>query len=166
MENKNSLYVLGFLILLGIAGGIYISKTGTNQAFSTSSAEATMEPVVQGESTGSVETKMDDKLIIVDEKVGTGAEALLGTQITVNYLGTFTDGTKFDSSYDPGRTPFTFTLGSGNVIQGWEQGFTGMKVGGKRKLTVPPSLGYGPNDYQSIPGNSTLIFEVELLKVE
>ena len=86
-------------------------------------------------------------------------------QITVHYSGTFTDGTKFDSSYDRG-TPFTFTLGIGEVIKGWDLRISSMKVGGKRKLTIPSSLGYGPNDYQSIPQNSLLIFEVELLKVE
>ena len=102
---------------------------------------------------------------IEDIQVGTGNEAVSGKKITVNYVGTLTDGTKFDSSYDRNE-PFTFNLGSGQVIQGWEQGFEGMKVGGKRKLTIPPDLGYGNRSTGSIPPNSTLIFEVELLKVE
>lgn len=104
-------------------------------------------------------------LTITDERVGTGAEAVPGRTITVNYKGTFQDGSKFDSSYDRGE-PFTFALGGGQVIAGWDQGFAGMKVGGKRKIVVPPALGYGPNDYGPIPGNSTLIFEVELLDVK
>ena len=110
--------------------------------------------------------KMEEKLIIQDEKIGSGAEAVSGKKITVNYSGTLTDGTKFDSSYDR-NTPFTFTLGAGEVIQGWDQGFAGMKVGGKRKLTIPASLGYGSQGAGSvIPADATLIFEVELLNVE
>ena len=163
--NKKTIFVIGFLILLGIGGGIYIAKTGSNQAFPTSSPTSTIEGAIEGTSTDSAKTKMEDKLITEDVKVGTGAEAVAGRKITVHYSGTFTDGTKFDSSYDRG-TPFTFTLGIGEVIKGWDLGISGMKVGGKRKLTIPSSLGYGPNDYQSIPGNSALIFEVELLKVE
>lgn len=103
---------------------------------------------------------------IEDERIGTGTEAKAGDSITVNYLGTLLNGTKFDSSYDRG-TPLTFTLGAGKVIRGWDQGLQAMKVGGKRKLTIPPDLAYGaqsPNP--KIPANSTLVFEVELLKVE
>ena len=165
MGNKNSLYLLLFLILLGIIGGVYISKN-KNQTFPTSSPEATIQSAVEGEATSSTETKMEDKLIIVDEKVGTGDLATSGKKITVNYSGTLTNGTKFDSSYDRG-TPFVFNLGAGEVIKGWDQGFDGMKVGGKRKLTIPPSLGYGEAGAGgAIPPNATLIFEVELLKVE
>lgn len=109
--------------------------------------------------------EQSSELNIEDVKVGDGDEAVAGKNVTVHYVGTFPDGSKFDSSRDRG-TPFSFVLGSGNVIQGWDQGVVGMKVGGVRKLVVPPSLGYGPNDYGSIPGNSTLLFEVELLKVE
>ncbi|KKR78840.1 MAG: FKBP-type peptidylprolyl cis-trans isomerase [Parcubacteria group bacterium GW2011_GWA2_40_8] len=102
-----------------------------------------------------------------DLVVGTGAEAKAGDTVSVNYVGTLTDGTKFDSSYD--RTqPFSFTIGTGSVIQGWEQGIPGMKEGGKRKLTIPAELGYGDRvaGGGAIPANSTLIFEVELLNVE
>ena len=170
MGNKNSLYLLLFLILLGIVGGVYISKN-KNQTFPTSSPEATIdagniEPAVEGQATSSAQTNMEDKLIIEDAKVGTGDLATSGKKITVNYSGTLTDGTKFDSSYDRG-TPFVFNLGAGEVIKGWDQGFDGMKVGGKRKLTIPPSLGYGEAGAGgAIPPNATLIFEVELLKVE
>lgn len=111
------------------------------------------------------EVKTMDGLIIQDITIGTGAEAVSGKKITVNYAGTLTDGTKFDSSYDRG-TPFSFTLGAGEVIKGWDQGFAGMKVGGKRKLTIPPELGYGAAGAGGVIGpNATLIFEVELLGV-
>jgi len=106
-----------------------------------------------------------DGLTITDEVVGTGAEAKAGDSVTVNYTGTFTNGQVFDSSLNPGRTPFTFTLGAGQVIAGWDEGVAGMRVGGKRKLVIPSSLAYGPNDYGPIPGGSTLNFEVELLSV-
>jgi FKBP-type peptidyl-prolyl cis-trans isomerase len=100
-----------------------------------------------------------------DKKIGTGAEATAGKTVTVHYVGTLTDGSKFDSSRDRGQG-FTFRLGAGQVIQGWDQGVAGMKVGGLRKLTIPPELGYGSRGFPgAIPPNSTLIFEVELLDV-
>ena len=103
----------------------------------------------------------------IDElEVGTGAEARAGQQVSVHYVGTLTDGSKFDSSRDRGR-PFSFALGAGQVIKGWDQGVAGMKVGGKRKLTIPPELGYGAGGYPPvIPANATLVFEVELLEVQ
>lgn len=105
------------------------------------------------------------ELQIEDVVVGVGEEATAGNRIVVHYTGRFVDGTIFDSSVTRSE-PFQFVLGSGQVIRGWDEGIVGMKVGGKRILAVPPELGYGPNDYGPIPGNSTLIFEVELLKVE
>lgn len=106
-----------------------------------------------------------DGLKIEDEIIGTGAEAKSGDTVTVNYLGTLENGKKFDSSYDRNQ-PFTTQIGVGQVIKGWDEGIVGMKVGGKRKLTIPPALGYGSQDMGSIPPNSTLIFEVELLGVK
>ncbi|MFA6227052.1 MAG: FKBP-type peptidyl-prolyl cis-trans isomerase [Candidatus Paceibacterota bacterium] len=100
-----------------------------------------------------------------DTVVGIGAVATAGKEVTVHYTGVFTSGQKFDSSRDRG-VPFTFKLGSGMVIKGWDIGIEGMKVGGKRILIIPPEFGYGANDYGPIPGNSTLIFEVELLSVK
>ena len=105
------------------------------------------------------------KLTSQDIVVGTGDEALVGNRVTVHYTGRFVDGTIFDSSVSRNE-PFQFVLGGGQVIKGWDQGIVGMRVGGKRVLSVPPELGYGSNDYGPIPGGSTLIFEVELLKVE
>ena len=105
------------------------------------------------------------KLESTDEVVGTGDEAVAGKTVSVNYLGTLTDGTKFDSSYDRNQ-PFEFRLGAGEVIKGWDEGVAGMKVGGKRKLVIPPDLGYGAQANGKIPANSTLVFEVELLAVK
>ena len=104
-------------------------------------------------------------LQVQDLVVGSGAEAIAGKRVSVHYTGTLTNGSKFDSSLDRG-TPFQFVLGAGQVIKGWDQGVSGMKVGGKRKLTIPPELGYGARGYPPvIPPNSTLVFEVELLGV-
>lgn len=98
--------------------------------------------------------------------VGSGAEAVAGKRVTVHYVGTLTNGSKFDSSRDRGQG-FTFKLGVGQVISGWDQGVAGMKIGGVRKLTIPPELGYGARGFPPvIPANSTLLFEVELLGVE
>lgn len=103
-------------------------------------------------------------LKVEDIVIGTGQEAVTGSNLTVNYRGTLLNGAQFDSSYDRGQ-PFTFVVGAGQVIAGWDQGLVGMKVGGKRRLTIPPELGYGSQGAGTIPPNSTLVFEVELLKV-
>lgn len=107
-----------------------------------------------------------NELQITDVKPGSGDEATDGKKVTVHYTGTLADGTKFDSSKDR-DAPFVFTLGSGMVIAGWDMGVKGMKVGGVRKLIIPSHLGYGSRSVGSvIPPNATLLFEVELLKVE
>jgi FKBP-type peptidyl-prolyl cis-trans isomerase len=104
-------------------------------------------------------------LQIEDLHLGEGAEATTGRLVSVHYTGWLLDGPKFDSSLDRG-TPFSFPLGAGHVIAGWDQGVAGMKVGGKRKLTIPPHLGYGDRGAGGvIPGGATLVFEVELLGV-
>jgi FKBP-type peptidyl-prolyl cis-trans isomerase len=108
----------------------------------------------------------NEKLGIKDLVVGKGAEAKAGDSVKVHYAGTLTDGKEFDASKKRGQ-PFEFELGAGRVIKGWDQGVAGMKVGGKRKLTIPPSLGYGARGSPPvIPPNSTLLFDVELLEVK
>ena len=142
---------------------------------------------IKAEATGDSTTKMDagkaaaakkggdlvttkSGLKYTDEVVGTGVEATAGKSVDVHYTGWLDEsgkkGKKFDSSVDRGQ-PFSFRLGAGQVIKGWDEGVAGMKVGGKRTLIIPAALGYGPNGYPPvIPGNSTLIFDVELLKVK
>lgn len=103
--------------------------------------------------------------LIEDLTLGTREEAANGKKVKVHYTGTFTDGIKFDSSLDQGKA-FEFVLGTGQVIKGWDLGIAGMKVGGKRKLTIPPHLAYGEKGSGNvIPPNATLIFEVELLEI-
>ena len=108
--------------------------------------------------------KTPSGLVIEDLVVGNGDAASAGQRVSVHYTGWLTDGKKFDSSKDRGQ-PFMFSLGRGEVIRGWDEGVTGMKVGGKRKLTIPPELAYGASAVGSIPPNATLIFEIELVSV-
>ncbi len=131
-------------------------------------------PTTDAEKPGTIDTtaapnnvKQGDVMELqkTDITTGTGKEAVSGTTVTVNYTGTLTNGTKFDSSLDRNQ-PFTFQLGAGQVIKGWDEGVVGMKVGGKRKLVIPPEMGYGNQATGSIPANSTLVFEVDLLDVK
>lgn len=105
------------------------------------------------------------KLAITDAVVGTGAVAKDGDTVSVQYIGKLIDGKVFDSTSAHGGKPFSFVLGSGQVIKGWDEGLVGMKVGGTRLLIIPPALGYGARALGPIPANSTLIFEVKLLSV-
>lgn len=105
------------------------------------------------------------KLVIEDILVGTGAEVKVGDSVVVHYIGTLQDGQEFDNSRKRGE-PFTFTVGEGLVIKGWEEGLVGMKVGGQRILVIPPALAYGENAIGPIPANSTLVFAIELIEIE
>jgi FKBP-type peptidyl-prolyl cis-trans isomerase len=134
-----TLVVVGIFFILGVP-------------FSINSAT---EPLQQQEA--------PSQLLMQDEAVGTGPAAVPGDLVSVNYTGRLQDGTVFDTSV--GKAPYSFTLGAGQVIAGWDQGIIGMQVGGKRLLLVPPQLAYGSQDYGPIPGNSTLIFEVEVVSI-
>ena len=115
---------------------------------------------------GGSEVTTKTGLKYVDIKEGTGPSPQRGQTVSVHYTGTLENGTKFDSSVDRGK-PFEFKIGTGSVIKGWDEGLMTMKVGGKRKLIIPSNLGYGPQGSPpKIPGNSTLIFDVELLEIK
>lgn len=123
-------------------------------------------PVTVGTTTSTTMDTLPTQLTIQDTVVGTGAEATPGQSVTVHYVGMLPDGTVFDASRPRGEEGFTFPLGGGMVIAGWDQGVAGMKVGGKRTLIIPPDLAYGEAGIPgAIPPSATLIFEVELLKV-
>lgn len=131
------------------------APTGATTTLTTQTASTTMP------------TDNANQLQITDEVAGTGAVAEPGDSVTVNYVGSLTNGTVFDASANHGTTGFTFNLGAGQVIKGWDEGIVGMKVGGKRKLVIPADLAYGSQSpAASIPANSTLVFEVELLNVQ
>lgn len=168
--NMNAIIGIAVSVIL-VAGFACTSKneTATNSSSTTNNAANTAQNNAAGgaqmgaaATTGAVVTELK----IEDLQVGTGAEAVAGKKVTVHYTGWLTNGTKFDSSLDRGQ-PFPFPLGAGRVIQGWDKGVAGMKVGGKRKLTIPPQMAYGERGAPPvIPPNSTLIFEVQLLGVD
>lgn len=165
-----SIVVVGFLLFGDSAVSMFNSAQDIGASSQTPVTTMDTNTNSQPQATDSqpqapVQTAPVTTLQIKDTVIGTGAEAKTGNLITVHYVGTLTNGQKFDSSVDRGQ-PFQFRLGEGRVIQGWEQGFAGMKVGGKRTLIIPPSMGYGANQAGPIPPNSTLVFQVELLKVE
>jgi FKBP-type peptidyl-prolyl cis-trans isomerase len=144
---KNVLLVFGFFFLL--TGTIFFLM------YNNGPSTTTQQP-----------SGVKKELMKEDILIGKGKEAVNGKKLTVNYVGTLEDGTKFDSSYDR-KKPFEFVLGGGGVIKGWDMGVLGMKEGGKRKLTIPADLGYGETGSPPvIPPNATLIFEIELLKIE
>lgn len=145
-------------LIASIAFGAACTKKNQEAATETTTTQNAVQTPTADAASGATVKKEDIK-------VGNGAEAVTGKRVSVHYTGTLTDGKKFDSSLDRG-TPFEFALGAGEVIQGWDQGVAGMKVGGKRKLTIPAELGYGSQAVGPIPANSTLIFEVELLAVK
>ena len=132
---------------------------------SCSSSPAAARPGAPTATGGGNQVTTPDGLQYTDDQVGSGAEATPGKNVSVHYTGWLLDGTKFDSSRDRNQ-PFTFPLGAGRVIKGWDEGVAGMKVGGKRTLIIPPDLAYGSRATGPIPPNSTLKFEVELLDVK
>jgi len=156
---------LGLVVTLAAAcggGGEEASPTPTvrgTQAPGTQAAGG--PPAVSGEPTTTA-----SGLQFIDIKVGSGASPQRGQTVVVNYTGWLTNGTKFDSSVDRGQ-PFSFVIGTGKVIKGWDEGVASMKVGGKRRLIIPPDLGYGAGGNPPIiPANAQLIFDVELLEIK
>lgn len=148
----------GIIVILIIAIIVVVALIFKGSVITTNSTSMQMQE--------NSSNKQEEKLKIEDIKIGTGREVKSGDTVVMQYTGTLTDGKKFDSSYDRG-TPFETKIGVGQVIKGWDQGIPGMKVGGKRKLTIPPSLAYGEQGAgTAIPPNATLIFDVELLEIK
>jgi len=147
-------------IAILLAASFVTAQTSTHKATPVRVPNTNAPTKVTGDG-----VKADSGLQYWDIKVGSGTEAKSGDKVKVHYTGWFTSGKKFDSSVDA-RQPYTFTIGESHVIKGWHEGITGMKVGGKRQLRIPPELAYGETGYKDIiPPNSTLIFDVQLLAV-
>ncbi len=161
--NRKQAIVLGLVFAVSALGSAGCEKS-EEQAEKPAEKQAAAEPATK-EATSSMTTTASG-LKIEDVKVGTGASPRTGQVCVMHYTGWLTDGTKFDSSRDRGQ-PFEFAIGQGQVIKGWDEGVATMKVGGRRKLTIPPELGYGERGAGgAIPPNATLVFDVELLGVK
>lgn len=156
--SKNKI-ITASLIIIFILAFYFLTKGSVN----TDVSDQTSIDLSQTMSTLSPSSVTE--LQIEDIEIGTGSAVKSSDTVSVNYLGTFEDGTKFDSSYDRNQS-FEFQVGAGQVIQGWDQGLIGMQIGGKRKLTIPYQLAYGENGYGPIPAKATLIFEIELLGIK
>ena len=166
--DKKLVLLIGILIM--VLAGFYITYTqGGNmtqkpsqtlnlEGFGNATPAATPNPT-------SLPSSQPGGLVIEDIKIGEGTEVKSGDTVVIHYTGTLQNGEKFDSSVDRGQ-PFTTKIGVGEVIKGWDEGVLGMKVGGKRKLTIPPDLAYGSQANGPIPANSTLIFDLELLEIK
>lgn len=170
MEDKpnNSKVILIVLAVLALAALlVYYFVKNLNDVSSTDNSDIALgSPEAQNSPVATQSAEPAGELKKEDLVIGTGAEAKSGSKVTVHYVGTLLDGTKFDSSRDRGA-PFAFTLGTGEVIKGWDLGVAGMKVGGKRKLTIPSDLAYGAYGSPPVIGpNATIVFEVELLEVK
>ncbi|MCL6096115.1 MAG: FKBP-type peptidyl-prolyl cis-trans isomerase [Patescibacteria group bacterium] len=178
---RNFVFGIIFIAAVLILGGLFIQQQGSqknplenSQTTNSTTPTPTQTPVLlptqspqpaQNSSQSGNIIIMPDGLKIQDISLGTGREAKSGDTVAVNYLGTLENGTKFDSSYDRNQ-PFITQIGVGQIIKGWDEGIPGMRVGGKRKLIIPPELGYGAQAAGSIPPNSTLVFEVELVSIK
>ncbi len=162
---QHNMYIIVLIIVVAIGGYFLYKKLNTNDAF-----QSKREPVLEDNTKN---TMNDNDVTVLDIQVtqeGSGVESKKGDTLSMNYTGKLLDGTTFDSNVNPKFnhvTPFEFTLGAGRVIRGWDEGLVGMKVGEKRILTIPSSMGYGARGAgASIPPNAALVFEVELLKIQ
>jgi FKBP-type peptidyl-prolyl cis-trans isomerase FkpA len=162
LKQSSRWLIVGLVVsaLVGLAG-CSSTPQASNPQTSTSAPTTSGEPAAApGKVPDVTELKIEDMV------VGTGAEAASGKAVSVHYTGWLANGTEFDSSVDRG-TPLQFWLGQGDVIRGWDEGLVGMKVGGKRRLTIPPELGYGAKGSGGvIPANATLVYDVELMSVK
>jgi FKBP-type peptidyl-prolyl cis-trans isomerase FkpA len=160
-QRRNQQIIIGIIVVAVIAVGAYLVYSARAKP-NTSSTQGGPPPIDSSIQTVTTASGLKYQDIVV----GTGQEAKAGDSVTVNYTGWLTDGTKFDSSLDRNQ-PFSFNLGQGSVIKGWDEGVAGMKVGGKRRLTIPPDLAYGSQGASGvIPPDATLIFDVELLSIK
>ena len=173
MEKSILLVIIAIIAIAGFYFLLQNSQNNENENQGINQNENSKQQEANSEEENKEENKEKNKEEIKNEnqkleieilEEGTGEEAENNDKVTVHYTGTLENGTKFDSSLDRGK-PFIFILGAGKVIKGWDQGVLGMKIGEKRKLTIPPELGYGSRNAGLIPPNSTLIFEIELLEV-
>ena len=161
-NEKTAVFVALSVILFFFAAASVVGFISSGRDSGTGDTASVGDLTVDEKAPSSVNV---NGMTITDTVVGTGEEAVAGKIITVHYTGTLTDGTKFDSSIDRGE-PFRFILGAGQVIQGWEQGCAGRKVGGKRSRVIPANMAYGDRAIGAIPAGSTLLFDVELLAVD
>ena len=151
-SNRNKVIAISMIGLLAVVAVAYVLASSLGSSGRPAGPPGTEVTTASG-------------LKYIDEVVGDGKSPSTGKMVSVHYTGTLENGTKFDSSYDRGQ-PYTFPIGTGRVIKGWDEGVMTMKEGGKRKLIIPPGLGYGERGFPpNIPPNATLTFEVELVKV-
>lgn len=157
----------GIAVALALAVVIFFFVFNGMSLFAQPAQQESADVATNLTASATMPTEDTTQLQIIDEVVGTGAVAATGDSVTVQYVGSLTNGAVFDASANHGTTGFTFNLGAGQVIKGWDEGIVGMKEGGKRKLVIPAALAYGSQAVGDIiPANSTLIFEVELVKVQ
>ncbi len=166
MKEKSISIVIFLLVLLGAFAFVMFSPQAKKDDNVASINKENLEIKEEPKNMETNTTPKQDPLIVEIKKEGAGEPAVSGDTVTVTYVGTLTNGTEFDKSANHGTGKFTFQVGVGQVIRGWDEGIVGMKVGEVRKLTVSPEYGYGDRAIGSIPANSTLIFEVEMFEIK